>query len=186
MQELYSKGPSHWVFYHRFMFVAQYAQFHESLANRDYVNAAKTVVSIIREELVPRAWAAVVLSDSIPLIRFGTLIVSSAFPFCNANYTHTDKELLFDTSEALVLLQKLEEVINGVSQGAEEDYLSLYKRLLVMRQWQQRQTGKRETKEEDVSTADALNQLGSVRLFLAQYFARCAVLGGARAAAAVR
>jgi nuclear pore complex protein Nup85 len=71
MQELYSKGPSHWVFYHRFMFVSRYAQFHESLANSDYAAAAKAVVSIINEELAPRAWGAVLLADCIPLIRFG-------------------------------------------------------------------------------------------------------------------
>lgn len=75
MQELYAKGPSHWVFYHRFMFVARYAQFHESLASKDFATAAKAVVSIISEELAPRAWAAVVLSDSIPLIRFGPFFI---------------------------------------------------------------------------------------------------------------
>ncbi|KAF9444472.1 hypothetical protein P691DRAFT_677501 [Macrolepiota fuliginosa MF-IS2] len=153
MQELYAKGPSHWVFYHRFMFVARYAQFHESLANQDFVTAAKAVVSIINDELAPRAWAAVVLSDSIPLIRF-------------------DKELLFDTSEALVLLQKLDEIMTAVNQGAEEDYLGFYKRLLHTRQKQQG------AKNQEICSTDAINQLGIVRLFLAQYFARCAVLGG--------
>lgn len=73
MQELYTKGPSHWVFYHRFMFVSRYAQLHESLASNDLTAAAKTVVSIIRDELVPRAWGPIVLSDAIPLIRFGML-----------------------------------------------------------------------------------------------------------------
>lgn len=77
MQELYTKGTSHWVFYHRFMFVAQYAQLHEALANMNYAAAAKAVVSIISEELAPRAWGAVVLSDSIPLIRFGMSLAAS-------------------------------------------------------------------------------------------------------------
>jgi nuclear pore complex protein Nup85 len=69
IQEL--QGPSHWVFYHRFIFVARYARLHEALADTDYAAAAKAVVSILSEDLAPRAWGAVILSDSIPLIRFG-------------------------------------------------------------------------------------------------------------------
>lgn len=71
IQELNTKGPFHWVFCHRFMFVAQYAQLHEFLANMDYPAAARSVISIMSEGLAPRSWCAVVLMDSIPLIRFG-------------------------------------------------------------------------------------------------------------------
>lgn len=89
-----------------------------------------------------------------------------------------DEELVFNTSEAIVILQKLEEVFTGVNQGAEEDYLSLYMRLLATRRLQrQESSGKKDGEVESMSTADALSQLGNVRLFLARYFARCTVLG---------
>lgn len=89
-----------------------------------------------------------------------------------------DDELVLNTSEAIVLLQKLEEVFNAVNQGAEVDYLGLYKRLLTTRKLQQPVTsGRKGGQGESVSTVDALSQLGSVRLFLARYFARCTVLG---------
>lgn len=74
-------------------------------------------------------------------------------------------------SDALVLLQKLEDILTAVNQGAEDDYLSLYRRLVASRRQQQPGTGK------DAKDQDTLNPLGTVRLFLAQYFARCAVLG---------
>lgn len=65
--------------------------------------------------------------------------------------------------------------MTAVNQGAEEDYLGFYKRLLNTRQQQEATDGK---EIEEVCSMDAVNQLGTVRLFLAQYFARCAVLGG--------
>lgn len=58
--------------------------------------------------------------------------------------------------------------MTAVNQGAGDDYLSLYRRLLAARRLQHGAMDK---------TEDALNQLGAVRLFLAQYFARCAVTG---------
>lgn len=70
IQELYNRGPSHWVFYHRFKFVTSYAEFQESLINKNYANAAKSLITIISEELAPRAWGAILLNDSIPLLQY--------------------------------------------------------------------------------------------------------------------
>ncbi|KAF7770639.1 hypothetical protein Agabi119p4_6613 [Agaricus bisporus var. burnettii] len=162
IQELYNRGPSHWVFYHRFMFVTSYAKFQEAIVNKNYASAAKSLVTIISEEVAPRAWGAILLNDAIPLLQH-------------------NEELVFNTSEAIVILQKLEEVFTGVNQGAEEDYLSLYMRLLAMRRLQrQESSGKEDGETEGMSMADALSQLGNVRLFLARYFARCTVMGNAR------
>lgn len=61
--------------------------------------------------------------------------------------------------------------MTAVNQGAEEEYLGPYKRLLTSRQ-QRTIADKKSAKEED-----ALNQLGIVRLLLAFYFTRCNVPG---------
>jgi nuclear pore complex protein Nup85 len=70
IQELYNRGPSHWVFYHRFMFVTSYAEFQDSLMKKNYANAAKSLITMISEELAPRAWGAILLNDSIPLLQY--------------------------------------------------------------------------------------------------------------------
>lgn len=88
-----------------------------------------------------------------------------------STYSCAEKQLLFDTSDALLLLEKLEEVMTAVNQGAEEEYLGPCKRLLTSRQ-QRAIADKKSAKEED-----ALNQLGIVRLLLAFYFTRCNVPG---------
>ena len=68
--------------------------------------------------------------------------------------------LLFSSTSASLLLQKLEEIFVGSSQGAGDDYLIVLTRVI----------GGRGEKE-------ALERLKTVRLALAQYFARCLVLG---------
>lgn len=68
--------------------------------------------------------------------------------------------LLFSSASASLLLQKLEEIFVGTSQGAGDDYLTVLTRVL----------GGRGEKE-------ALERLKTVRLALAHYFARCLVLG---------
>jgi nuclear pore complex protein Nup85 len=68
--------------------------------------------------------------------------------------------LLFSSASASLLLQKLEEIFVGSSQGAGDDYLIVLTRVI----------GGRGEKE-------ALERLKTVRLALAHYFARCLVLG---------
>lgn len=67
---------------------------------------------------------------------------------------------LFPSSGASLLLQKLEEIFVRASQGASDDYLSVLIRVLGCR-------GEKE----------ALERLKTVRLALAQYFARSLVSG---------
>jgi len=64
------KGPLCY-FKHRLTFVAQYAELHRHLAHMDYAAAAKSIVSILSEGLAPRSWYAIILTDSIPLLRSG-------------------------------------------------------------------------------------------------------------------
>jgi nuclear pore complex protein Nup85 len=70
--------------------------------------------------------------------------------------------LLFSSSGALLLLQKLEEIFTRTSQGAGPDYLAVLTRVLKGR-----------------SEKEALERLKTVRLALARYFARSLVLGAA-------
>ena len=68
--------------------------------------------------------------------------------------------MLFTAEEACLLLHKLEEVCFRTSQGAGHEYLPAFKRL---------------TKSRD--DKHALQKLQIVRLALAKYHARCAVIG---------
>lgn len=61
----------------------------------------------------------------------------------------------------MLLLQKLEEIFIQTSQGAGSDYLAVLIRVL-------RGKGEKE----------ALERLRTVRIAIAQYFARCSVLDG--------
>lgn len=68
--------------------------------------------------------------------------------------------LLFSSSGASLLLHKLEEIFTSASQGAGDEYLGVLTRVM-------------ERKREK----GPLEKLKTVRLALAQYFARCLVLG---------
>jgi len=58
-------------FKHRLTFLTQYAELHRHLAHMDYAAAAKSIVSILSDRLTPCSWYAIILTDSIPLIRSG-------------------------------------------------------------------------------------------------------------------
>ena len=65
----------------------------------------------------------------------------------------------FTTAETVLLLQKLEEVVSRSTRGAGKDYLSILTKCI---------------KNGDEKLA--LQQLQGVRLALAKYYARCAVM----------
>lgn len=136
IQVLRDQPKSQGIFLHRLMFVVRYA---ELLARQELPDAASDLVAIFQEDLAPKSWWAVLLCDSIQLL-------------------HYDLSLLFTSSEASVLLQKLEEVFVRTSQGSGEDYLSVLTRTI-------KGSGEKE----------ALDRLNVVRLALARYFARCTV-----------
>lgn len=72
--------------------------------------------------------------------------------------------LLFSSSAASLLLQRLEDIFTRTSQGAGADYLSVLTRVIKSK-----------------SEREALDQLKTVRIALARYFARSLVSRGARA-----
>ncbi|KAF4610945.1 hypothetical protein D9613_006754 [Agrocybe pediades] len=143
VQELRTQSTIQGVFVHRLIFAVRYARYHELMEKQEYQDAASDLLAIFVEDVAPTSWWAVVLCDSVPLLRYAPA-------------------LLFPTSGVSLLLQKLEEIFIQTSQGAGDDYLSILLRVMKCR-----------------SEKDVLERLITVRLALAQYFARCLVLGPA-------
>ncbi|CAK5267637.1 unnamed protein product, partial [Mycena citricolor] len=134
-------GSTHGVFLHRLVFAVRYANFLQLCNRQELQNAASDIVAMFRDDVAPKSWWAVMLYDSVELLRYGPT-------------------LLFSTSGATALLCKLEEIFTRSAQGAGSDYLDMFARTI-------RGAGDKE----------ALDRLKTVRLALAKYLARSAVLG---------
>ncbi|KAI8985581.1 Nup85 nucleoporin-domain-containing protein [Trametes punicea] len=92
------------VFLHRLVFAVRFATFHQRCASGDGHAAAFEVVSMFREEIVPKSWWAVLLCDTLKLLN-------------------DDASLFFSSNDACLLIQKLEEIHIAVGEGARDDYL---------------------------------------------------------------
>lgn len=68
LQALRANDSANAVFVYRLMFAVRFAQFHQNYARGSLKAAANDVVSMFREDLVPKSWWAVVLSDAIDLL----------------------------------------------------------------------------------------------------------------------
>ncbi|KAF8872834.1 nucleoporin Nup85-like protein [Gymnopilus junonius] len=139
VQELRTRSTVPGVFVHRLIFGVRYARFHDLITRQDYREASVDLVAIFTEDVAPTSWWAVVLYDSVPLLRY-------------------EPDLLFSTTGANLLLQKLEEIFVRASQGAGDDYLSVLIRVIRCHR-----------------EKEALERLKTVRLALAHYFARCLI-----------
>jgi len=78
------------------------------------------------------------------------------------------RQHLFDKSDVVLLLKRLNEITTAVDQGVGEEYLGPYKRLLTNRQ---KRAAKNSVNE------DVFNQLGIVRISLALFFTNYNVSG---------
>lgn len=77
-----------------------------------------------------------------------------------ANFAQSAGDAMpFTSNDACLLIQKLEEIHIGVTQGCGDDYLTVLSRIV--------KGGERH----------ALQRLQTVRLSLARYYARCATIG---------
>lgn len=162
VQELRSQSAIQGVFVHRLIFAVRFARYHELVDKQEYEDAAADVLAIFVEDVAPTSWWAVVLCDAIQLLRYSVSLCPILIP---RSVLIIDRSILapvalFPSSGASLLLQKLEEIFVRASQGASDDYLSVLIRVLRCR-------GEKE----------ALERLKTVRLALAQYFARSLVLG---------
>ncbi|KAG6898316.1 hypothetical protein C0992_011907 [Termitomyces sp. T32_za158] len=109
--ELRNRATNQSIFTHRLLFVVRYAHYHQLIEMHKLQDAAADLVAIFREDLVPKSWWPVLLSDSIPLLQ-------------------EESALLFPSASASELLRNLEEVFVMTSQGAGERYLSVFRRIL--------------------------------------------------------
>ncbi|EGN95218.1 hypothetical protein SERLA73DRAFT_187558 [Serpula lacrymans var. lacrymans S7.3] len=109
LQSYRTQPGAHGIFIYRLMFAVRYAEFHQRMLNQEYQDAARDLITMFKEEIVPKSWWGVLLSDSIELLRYSTA-------------------LLFSHSGAYILLQKLEEVFMRAAQGSGEDYLCMLMR----------------------------------------------------------
>ncbi|KAJ7043585.1 Nup85 nucleoporin-domain-containing protein [Mycena alexandri] len=128
------------VFVHRLMFAVRYSNFQQLRVKHELQNAASDLVGMLRDDLAPKSWWAVMLCDAVDLLRHRS-------------------SLLFSGSEAAELLNKLEEIFTRSSQGSGGDYLDVLARTIP-----------------GGGHKEALDRLKTVRLALARYLARSAVL----------
>lgn len=71
IQNLATQSNLSGVFYYRLIFVTRFARLQGLLQRKEYQDAASDLVAIIREDVAPASWWAVVLYDSIPLLEYG-------------------------------------------------------------------------------------------------------------------
>jgi nuclear pore complex protein Nup85 len=145
------------VFARRLMFVRHYAQFHYHRSHQVLSEAADDLVTMFREDIAPKAWWGVLFIDALELLQYSKFIVPGATHILTA---FPDAAMLFTSGDAVELLFRLQEIDTAVSQGAGEDYLTVLIRIHKLK-------GEKE----------ALARLRPVRLALARYMGRCAILG---------
>ena len=161
VQELQTQSSIQGISVHRLIFAVRFARYHQLIEKQEYQDAASDLMAIFVEEVAPTSWWAVVLCDSVQLLCYGKLQMEYFFSWViDLLSKYLAPTLLFSSASASLLLQKLEEIFVGSSQGAGDDYLTVLARVI----------GGRGEKE-------ALERLKTVRLALAHYFARCLVLG---------
>ncbi|KAI5895131.1 uncharacterized protein SCHCODRAFT_02618667 [Schizophyllum commune H4-8] len=110
LQEWALHGESRGVFMHRLMFAVCYARFHDFRAAGQLQDAASELVAMLQEGVAPRAWWAVLLSDSAELLQH-------------------DQALLFSQDGALQILRTMNEVSTRALQGGEDEYLDVLRRV---------------------------------------------------------
>ncbi|KIY53012.1 hypothetical protein FISHEDRAFT_34385 [Fistulina hepatica ATCC 64428] len=109
LQELAARSNAMGIFVQRLSFVVRYADFHRLRTKGELFEAADELVVLLRDEIAPRAWWAVLLCDATELLQY-----EQAFLFSQAGVSH--------------LLQKSEEIRMRSAQGAEADYLDVLAR----------------------------------------------------------
>jgi nuclear pore complex protein Nup85 len=71
-QQLRTQNVQQGIFAHRLLFTVRYAQYHELRSQGNLADAAQELISIFYDDLAPKSWWAVLLSDAVELLQNGT------------------------------------------------------------------------------------------------------------------
>ena len=71
VQELQTQSSIQGIFFHRLIFAVRFARYHQLIEKQEYQDAAADLMAIFIEEVAPTSWWAVVLCDSVRLLRYG-------------------------------------------------------------------------------------------------------------------
>lgn len=140
------------------MFAVRYAEFQQRCMQQEVEEAALDLVTMLQEDIAPKAWWGVLLCDAVKLLQSTCLSCPAVFIELTNGHV-TDPTLLFSYSGACQLLRRLEEIFIRAEQGSGSDYMGVLMRTM-----------------KDGGEKEALNRLQPVRLSLARYFARCTVI----------
>ncbi|KAF8713566.1 hypothetical protein AX14_012920 [Amanita brunnescens Koide BX004] len=102
-QQLRTQNVQQGIFVHRLLFAVRYAQYHELRGQGNLADAAQELISIFYDDLAPKSWWAVLLSDAIELLQ-------------------NDQVMLFPITAVNELMRRVEEVVTRTSYG-DVDYL---------------------------------------------------------------
>ncbi|KAK7060823.1 hypothetical protein VNI00_000556 [Paramarasmius palmivorus] len=163
LQELPSRTNTEGIFAHRLAFAVRYAQIHRLLAEQDLHGAASDITTLLRDEIAPKSWWAVLLCDTVDLLNHGSRPLSRSSR--RSPNSLSGSASFFSQGDIVVILGKLEEISIRTAQGAGGDYLSVLVKTI-----------------RGSSEKDALDRLKVVRLALAKYFARCSIAGSDKSA----
>ncbi|EMD38750.1 hypothetical protein CERSUDRAFT_133256 [Gelatoporia subvermispora B] len=111
LHSLRSQHSAHGIFLYRLMFAVRFAEFHQRRVNGDLQEAAFDLVAMFREDLAPRSWWGVLLSDAVELLQHS-------------------QGMLFTNNDAVLFLHKLQEIDTRCAQGGQEDYLTVLARVM--------------------------------------------------------
>ncbi|CCM06137.1 uncharacterized protein FIBRA_08387 [Fibroporia radiculosa] len=109
LQTLRSNSGANGVFVHRLMFAVRFAEFHQRRMQGELHDAAFDLATMFREDIAPKSWWAVLLSDAVELLL-------------------NSETMLFSSQDACLLLHKLEEICIRSGQGSKADYLTVLAR----------------------------------------------------------
>jgi nuclear pore complex protein Nup85 len=71
LQELHAQPGSRGIFIHRLTFAVKYAQFHHLRMKSELEDAASDLVAMFHDDIAPKSWWGVLLSDSVELLQCG-------------------------------------------------------------------------------------------------------------------
>lgn len=72
LQALRTKSGPNGVFIYRLVFAVRFAEFHQRRLNGELQDAALDLVAMLREDIAPKSWWAVLLSYAVDLLQNST------------------------------------------------------------------------------------------------------------------